>query len=662
MALDDSIKQEILRSFDNITPKKDKTNNIQLKFNLPVSPVIVECELEGEGKDDEEDEIKYKDYFLYSGENLIKFNDLKPNLEYEGECVISSLTFQSTRIKITFGNEKDIDYISCLYPSSTSNDTAVNENDKTDNVTDTVDVHNDSEQNNVYIRCADKKNKMNPICLKKRYNNLYNILETKMPETDVNNEIETFSKLSDSEQMDLLDDIFKNFDEEIEKNDNSTQIIRNIINKEKYLVNIDCSNFANERIDNSLKEIDNKEYKNCRENKKVKQKKIIQYLKCNIDCNYLSFLISKNGISDNVEYNLKYLFLLVEEVTNNADSFNQGDSEVLMNMTTCLQENYEVYWNQVQEYLKEKETPDITITTIKKDISNLLISSIANLVKVLHFDEIDNYISDDEKNITSKGLMASKKGKQIHKSIKQFMKNFNEFGDGLYNLSDSLIINITINDEYKEAENKTSLEEEKVIKYEDQGIILLLKPQSMMKQYNAYAIQLINYDSPLISIKSNNDTNDNVLNTFISITLYDKEGNEIKIDKIPKDIRPKILYDKEYYKYMNTCYFYNEEIEDLSENGVLINDNYTFEGREYLQCTAEHLTCFTAGKYYDNPNISKKELPIIMFIILGGILAVILIIVLIICIVKKVKKKRRKERKVANIELDDDDDDDDEIN
>ena len=340
----------------------------------------------------------------------------------------------------------------------------------------------------------------------------------------------------------------------------------------------------------------------------------------------------------------------------------KGDSEVLMNMTTCLQENYEVYWNQVQEYLKEKETPDITIAAIKKDISNLLINSISNLVKVLHFDEIDKYISDNEKNITSKGLMASKKGKQIHKSIKQFMKNFNEFGDGLYNLSDSLIINITINDEYKEVENKTSLEEEKekAIKYEDQGIVLLLNPQSMMKQYNAYAIQLINYDSPLISIKSNNDINDNVLNTFISITLYDKEGNEIKIDKIPKDIRPKILYDKEYHKYMNTCYFYNEEIEDLSENGVLINDNYTFEGREYLQCTAEHLTCFTAGKYYDNPNISQKELSIIKLIILGGILAVILIIVLIICIVKKVKEKRRKERKDrkdTNIGLDDDDDD-----
>jgi hypothetical protein len=151
--------------------------------------------------------------------------------------------------------------------------------------------------------------------------------------------------------------------------------------------------------------------------------------------------------------------------------------------------------------------------------------------------------------------MSSKKGKQIYKSIKTFMKNFNEFGDGIYNLTDSLIFNITINENFKETLNKGSLQEniEKAVKYEDQGIILLINPQTMMKQYNAYAIQVINYDSPLISVITNDGTNNNAINTFISITLYDQKGNEIKIDKISKDIRPKILYDKEYHKYMNTC-------------------------------------------------------------------------------------------------------------
>ena len=123
----------------------------------------------------------------------------------------------------------------------------------------------------------------------------------------------------------------------------------------------------------------------------------------------------------------------------------------------------------------------------------------------------------------------------------------------------------------------------------------------------------------------------------------------MKFDKISKDISPKILYDKEYHKYMNTCYFYNEEIEDLSENGVSINDKYIFEGREYLQCTTEHLTCFTAGKYFTDPDIDEKDSLGSMLIILGCIFVVILIFVLVFCIVKKVRKKRDEEK--TNIEL-----------
>jgi hypothetical protein len=539
-------------------------------------------------------------------------------------------------------------------------DTTDNVTDTTDNVTDATDINTDndteddqdkSEKHIINIKCAEKRNKISPYCLKGKYDELYNVIETKLPETVVNKEIEAFSLLSESDKMNLLDDIFKNFDEEIGKNNNFTLVVQNIINKEKYLGNIDCPFFTNKSSDNPLNEINKKEYKNCREKKKEKQKKIIQYLKNNVNCNDLTLLISKNSISDNAENNLKYLLLLIEEVTNNVDSFTKDDIEVLMNMASCLQENYNNYWNQVREYLVRKETPDTTIAAVKKDISNLLIKSISNLIKVLHFDEIDNYISGNEKNITNKGLMSSKKGKQIYKSIKTFMKNFNEFGDGIYNLTDSLIFNITINENFKETLNKGSLQEniEKAVKYEDQGIILLINPQTMMKQYNAYAIQVINYDSPLISVITNDGTNNNAINTFISITLYDQKGNEIKIDKISKDIRPKILYDKEYHKYMNTCFFYNEEIEDLSENGVLINDNYIFEGKKYLQCTTEHLTCFTAGKYFTDSNIPKEESVGSMLIILGCIFVVILIFVLVIYIVKKRRKKRNEE--MTNIEL-----------
>jgi len=930
--LNDSVKVAILNSIENVTPKKDKINNIQIKIDLPVAPVLIHCDLHGDGKGEEKHNLHFQDYILNPGQNIIKFNNLNSNNEYKGECTFSSVTLPKTEFKITMGNEKDKDFISPLFPSksllglpqcieftlaSTNLDTFEERMKKFDdlvywfcnarmiceqNIISTVkrnfmctkpekpeiknedkryrttticigaspgynpeeiEIENGIDEVNAYfekqldyfiqslsskeqlnylfywhtdmnelqfvslkryydldepdldkinlevvtddglakrdnlkfrikssneqpiecfynkemkiddqkrfmklyhnkaggksiilnpneeisfethlkdckdknmftlymncynlpgaqirynqtgifnaytylytdvaedqiitisteeiidnttINCAETKNKVNPNCLKGTYNNLDEMLKTKMPDADEKEELEKFNRLSLDAKIDLLDEMFKNFDEEIANLTNTSQIIQNLINKEKFLTKRDCSIYANKSSNDSLNEINNNtEYKNCRENKKIKQKKIIEYLKDNLNCKYLSLLISQNGITNDVEQNIKYIILLIEEVTYNADSFSEGDSEVLLNLTTCLQENYEAYWNQVKEFLDEKGSLNITITAIKEDISNLLINTMANLVKVLHFDEIDNYISEDDKNITNYGLMSSKQGKQIHNSIKQFVKNFNEFGEGFYNLSDSLMINITINNDYKEKPLKEENElDEQAIKYENKGIILLLHPQSMMKEFNAYALQVISYESPLIPIKVEDDKDEIILNTFISITLYDEKGNEIKIDEIPEDIRPQILYDKEYHKYMNSCYFYNEELEDLSEKGVAIEDNYTYDGNEYLKCTTEHLTCFTAGNYYYKPpvkttkntettttttttatrneNKSKTgrtitESDIYALILLGSIFLVILLLVCIICIVKKKRNKKHEEKKkkrTRNIEL-----------
>ena len=46
--LNESVKEAILYSMKNITPKRNKTNNIQIKMNIPVAPIIIKCELETE--------------------------------------------------------------------------------------------------------------------------------------------------------------------------------------------------------------------------------------------------------------------------------------------------------------------------------------------------------------------------------------------------------------------------------------------------------------------------------------------------------------------------------------------------------------------------------------------------------------------------------------
>lgn len=80
--------------------------------------------------------------------------------------------------------------------------------------------------------------------------------------------------------------------------------------------------------------------------------------------------------------------------------------------------------------MKEKESLDISFKTVKKDLSNLLIHSLANLIKLLHFKEIDNYIPENERNITKAGIMGNAEVKRIHKSIRDFSKHFNKFGSG----------------------------------------------------------------------------------------------------------------------------------------------------------------------------------------------------------------------------------------
>ena len=113
LTLNESVKEAILYSIENITPRRDKTNNIQIKMDIPVAPIILKCELKAEGEDD----IKYNDYILNSGQNIIKFNNLNPNKEYKAECIFSSNTFNKTEFYITMGNDKEKDFITRLFPS-----------------------------------------------------------------------------------------------------------------------------------------------------------------------------------------------------------------------------------------------------------------------------------------------------------------------------------------------------------------------------------------------------------------------------------------------------------------------------------------------------------------------------------------------------------------
>lgn len=211
--------------------------------------------------------------------------------------------------------------------------------------------------------------------------------------------------------------------------------------------------------------------------------------------------------------------------------------------------------------------------------------------------------------------------------MKNFMKYFNEFGTKEYNLTDSIIINIYTNKD-KNIDNN-----EKIIDMKDKGIIIIFNPKSMLEKYNAYVMHVITYDSPIMPIKTTGKKKDSTLDTFISITLYDRKGNEIKIDDLEENIRPKILYDKNVHKNLRHCFYYDEKNEDLDKKNVKAEDNYSYKGNKYFKCSSKHLTSFTVGDY--NKKISTLE---IMLIILGVILFLGILVMIYIYIRKKMKK------------------------
>ena len=504
--------------------------------------------------------------------------------------------------------------------------------------TQNEDEQNVVSRNEVTINCAEKKNRINPNCLKGKYNSLLNKIKTKMPQTDIDEEMEKFNKLSNKAQLEILEDLNENFKKDVKNiQKNSTKFLNKLINMERYLSNRDCSIYSSGSTNNLDKTINNGQYTKCRESKKKIQKELVKLIK---DINLKE---SIDDLSTNIEENMKYIVLLIQEFSNNYDSFNEGEGNTLYNLAIDLQENFDEYWSKVEEYLKEKGTLDISILAIKKDISYLLVQTLNNLVKVLHFEEIDNYIPSEKRNITKSGIMAHEKGKKLYKSLKEFMKQFNKFGKGEYNLSDSLLINVTINEDYKEDDkqnylqdnkNNKEADDEQTIKYEDKGIVVILHPKYMLKSKNAYALQTVSFDSPLMPIKTSGDDDDSTLDTFISITLYDNKGNEINIDDLPENVRPKILYNRSYHKYLKHCFYYNEKTQDLDESGLDTNENVKYNGKNYFKCSTKHLTSFTAGNYYE-PGIGAFAW---VMIILGCILLLLAIVVLILFLRRRSKR------------------------
>ena len=149
----------------------------------------------------------------------------------------------------------------------------------------------------------------------------------------LNLKLKKFNKFSNKAQIKLLKHLAEEFNKEIESiKINKKILLQKIYFIAKYLTNRDCSIYSKGTTNQKSETIDNNTYKTCRENKKLIYKALMDIVKEEFKCSNFKKLVSKGGLSTNVEENIKNIIILVQELSNNADSFNKGESDILYDM------------------------------------------------------------------------------------------------------------------------------------------------------------------------------------------------------------------------------------------------------------------------------------------------------------------------------------------
>ena len=196
-----------------------------------------------------------------------------------------------------------------------------------------------------------------------------------------------------------------------------------------------------------------------------------------------------------------------------------------------------------------------------------------------------------------------------------------EHAIGTYFLSNKYITDL------KTRQKELDINQEIVSYFPEKGISIEYRADYFFKEYaNVESIQTVVFDSPLVSVRGKKETEGGTANTFVGITLYDKEGKEIvKKDLNIEKLRPKIYYKEKLFKAMKHCLYYNEK-DDKIENSGIDTETIKIKGEDFIKCVPNHLTAFTIGSY-KSASISDSSSNV------GTIILVIFLCLIVIALV-----------------------------
>ena len=499
------------------------------------------------------------------------------------------------------------------------------------------------------INCNEKKNLLNPRCLKDNFIPILDQLKTKIPTgiKDIEEEAKKFSTSS----LDIKIKIIA----EIEKNLNISKIIdetggniKTIIEKSmkllKYLTYLDCSINASGSTDSREKTIEGEIYLKCKESKTSIIDRIVNPLKEVLTCDNIENLINQQMLlssegESSFEDTIKYLFLFVNELTNNQEAISNSTIDYIIEMIECLEKNFDIIWEKLESILTNTYLQE-AIKAIKRDLENIILQTLENLAKIIHFEEIDGMISV---NITNNGIIIDAKMKLIYEKILDFSKKLLEFGSYNYTFSGSMLANVEIKNDNKQISADVDTQQ-KIISVQGKDILIITNSNIMFKNDNIQALQTLVFDSPIISAKTiaNVEGNADALNLFVSITLYDKDGKEISLQNIDEKLRPQILYLKDKYQDLKQCFYYDDKKQNLITDGINAVEKFVFQGQEYFKCVSSHLSEFTAGtakkegnKDNSNDDEGGSNTGLVVTLVIVSIVVIALITVGVIWFKKK---------------------------
>ena len=378
-----------------------------------------------------------------------------------------------------------------------------------------------------------------------------------------NQKIAEFEKMTQEEQIVIIDEMYSSLNSNTDNTDNATKIMEEILQLNQFITATKDERKIKEFHAQSMKII----------NSALNCDKLLNVTANSSTMIYTSSLFLYQTIQSSQNYTSEDDINLLSKIEKCL--IKQGINAYNVNDTNVI-------WMQNDFFEMSTKATDNMLNTLEKS------TDIKNSENVL-------IVSDSRKNykqviegISKMQSSFMSKDTQRYENIEFITKTLEEIKNEQY-INDKMLITTSLcNNTEKQIKQLThyNLTTKLCLPYDN---IKLLYPQ-------VEKLSIINYKYyPLLNPQSVS----NISKSFNAIILRDANNSIVDIDNLTEPI---VIILKKPFPSFNECVFYDEKSENLSNS----NCNSTEINEDYIMCSCYHLTDFSLSKY--NPVLLIKDM------------------------------------------------------